>query len=118
MYNGVLAPEQTATVDINLADLLNALGLGNLDLSSLLSQLGLGDLDLGQLFSALTLNGTQLSEVGLGTLLANGTTPVTTLGELLNLLGLGSLSTETLTTALSNAGRSPGSLPLPPSQPC
>jgi hypothetical protein len=34
----------------------------------LLSQLGLGDLDLGQLFSALTLNGTQLSEVGLGTL--------------------------------------------------
>ena len=46
-------------MDINLTDLVNALGLGNLnlsnlDLSSLLSQLGLGNLNLGQLFSDLS----------------------------------------------------------------
>jgi hypothetical protein len=118
LYNGVLAPEQTATVDINLTDLLNALGLGNLglnnlDLSNLLSQLGLGDLTLGGLFSDLTLNDSPLSDAGLGTLLADGSTPVTTLGELLNLLGLGSLSTETLTTALTNAGLLTGALDTP-----
>ena len=48
-------------MDINLTDLVNALGLGNLnlsslDLSSLLSQLGLGDLNLGSLFSDLGLS--------------------------------------------------------------
>jgi hypothetical protein len=118
LYNGVLAPEQSATVDINLTDLLNALGLGNLDLgnldlSSLLSQLGLGSLDLQQLFNALTLDGSPLSDAGLGTLLADSGTPVTTLGGLLNLLGLGSLSSETLTSALTNAGLLTGALDTP-----
>ena len=119
LFNGVLAPEQTATVDVNLTDLLNALGLGdlnlgNLDLSSLLGQLGLGNLDLGQLFNDLQLNGSPLSDAGLGTLLADGPNGgITTLGELLSFLGLGSLSTETLTTALTNAGLLTGALDTP-----
>jgi hypothetical protein len=55
-YNGVLAPEQSLDVNINLTSLVDALGLGNtglsdLNLSSLLSQLGLGDLNVGSLFS-------------------------------------------------------------------
>ncbi len=58
LYNGLLAPETSANIDINLPDLVNALGLGNtpltdLDLSSLLSQIGLGDLNLGTLFGDL-----------------------------------------------------------------
>ena len=62
LFNGLLAPEQSLTVDINLTDLINALGLGNvglsnLDLSNLLNQLGLGDLTLGSLFSDLGLSG-------------------------------------------------------------
>ncbi len=111
LVNGVLAPEQTGTVDINLTDLVNALGLGNLnlgnlDLSSLLGQLGLGNLDLGQLFNDLQLNGNPLSDAGLGTLLADASTPVTTLGGLLNLLGLGGLDAGTfdLTSILSGLG--------------
>lgn len=101
LFNGVLAPEQSATVDINLADLVNALGLGNLDLtnlnlSDLLSQIGLGNLTVGKLVDDLGLGAD-----GLGTILKDG--GVTTLGGLLNLLGLGSLD-EGLGTALSNAG--------------
>jgi len=120
LYNGVLAPEQTASVDINLTDLVNALGLGNLnlsslDLSNLLSQLGLGNLDLGQLFDDLQLNGSPLSDAGLGTLLADASTPVTTLGGLLNLLGLGGLTSTdgldlgsfSLTTLLTDLGLNP-----------
>jgi hypothetical protein len=120
LYNGVLAPEQTASVDINLTDLVNALGLGNLnvsslDLSSLLGQLGLGSLNLGQLFDALQLNGSPLSDAGLGTLLADASTPVTTLGGLLNLLGLGGLTSTdgldlgsfSLTTLLTDLGLNP-----------
>jgi hypothetical protein len=62
LFNGLLAPEQSMTVDLNLTDLINALGLGNvglgsLDLSSLLSQLGLGDLSLKNL----------IDDLGLGT---------------------------------------------------
>ena len=43
-FNGILAPTQDVSVSLNLPDLLNALGLGNLslsnlDLSSLLSQI-------------------------------------------------------------------------------
>src|SRR3984885_9467530 len=34
-FNGILAPLQSATVDINVTDLINALGLGNLSLSNL-----------------------------------------------------------------------------------
>jgi hypothetical protein len=104
LLNGVLAPEQTANVDINLPDLLNALGLGNTDLTNLnlgdlLTQLGLGDLTLGGLFSDLGLSGD-----GLGTLLADGPSGgITTLGGLADLLGLNGL-TEGLGTALFNAG--------------
>ena len=109
LFNGILAPETSADVNINLTSLIDALGLGNtpltdLDLSSLLSQLGLGDLNLGSLFSDLG-----LSTEGLGTLLANATNPVTTLGGLLNLLGLNDLGsgdsiTLTLTNILSGLG--------------
>jgi hypothetical protein len=85
-FNGLLAPETSLTVDLNLTDLVNALGLGNvglgsLDLSSLLSQLGLGDLTLGSLFSDLGLSGK-----GLGDLLGDPT-----LSGLLGDLGLGNL---------------------------
>jgi hypothetical protein len=96
LYNGLLAPETSANIDINLPDLINALGLGNtplsdLDLSSLLSQLGLGDLNLGTLFDDLG-----LSDQGLGTVLANLTDPITTLGGVLNLLGLDGLDLPSL----------------------
>ena len=96
LYNGLLAPETSANIDINLTSLIDALGLGNtpltdLDLSNLLSQLGLGDLNLGQLFDDLG-----LGDQGLGTLLANLTDPITTLGGLLNLLGLDGLDLPSL----------------------
>jgi hypothetical protein len=111
LYNGLLAPETSANIDINLPDLINALGLGNtpladLDLSSLLSQIGLGDLNLGTLFSDLTLDGSPLSGLGLGTLLAGLTDPITTLGGLLNSLGLGGLDLPSLslTNILSGLG--------------
>jgi hypothetical protein len=92
LYNGLLAPETSANIDINLPDLINALGLGNtpltdLDLSSLLSQIGLGDLNLGTLFNDLTLGGDPLSSLGLGTLLGDPT-----LGTVLDDLGLGGLT--------------------------
>jgi hypothetical protein len=109
LYNGLLAPETSANIDINLPDLINALGLGNtpltdLDLSSLLSQIGLGDLNLGTLFSDLGLSGK-----GLGDLLGDPT-----LGGLLNDLGLGGLTSLdglnlgsfSLTSLLSDLGLS------------
>jgi hypothetical protein len=106
LYNGLLAPETSANIDINLPSLIDALGLGNtpltdLDLSSLLSQLGLGDLNLGTLFDDLG-----LSDQGLGTVLANLTDPITTLGGLLNLLGLDGLGLGNLdlTNILSTLG--------------
>src|SRR6202000_1933503 len=34
-FNGLLAPEQSLTVDLNLTDLINTLGLGSLNLSNL-----------------------------------------------------------------------------------
>jgi hypothetical protein len=111
LYNGLLAPETSANIDINLPDLVNALGLGNtpltdLDLSSLLSQIGLGDLNLGSLFSDLQLDGSPLSDLGLGTLLGGLTDPITTLGGLLNSLGLGGLDLPSLslTNILSGLG--------------
>jgi hypothetical protein len=87
LYNGLLAPETSADININLTSLIDALGLGNtpltdLDLSTLLSQLKLGDLNLGTLFNDLG-----LSDQGLGTLLGDPT-----LGTLLNDLGLGGLT--------------------------
>jgi hypothetical protein len=111
LYNGLLAPETSANIDINLPDLINALGLGNtpltdLDLSSLLGQIGLGDLNLGQLFSDLNLDGSPLSELGLGTLLGGLTDPITTLGGLLDGLGLSGLDLPSLslTNILSGLG--------------
>ena len=91
-FNGLLAPETSLTVDLNLTDLVNALGLGNmglgsLDLSSLLSQLGLGDLTLGSLFSDLGLSGK-----GLGDLLGQPRT----LSAFLSHLGLGNLDLNSL----------------------
>jgi hypothetical protein len=87
LYNGLLAPETSANIDINLPDLVNALGLGgtvlnNLELSNLLDQLNLGDLTLGSLFSDLG-----LTNLGLGTLLGDPT-----LGGVLDDLGLGGLT--------------------------
>src|ERR1700744_1817580 len=106
LYNGLLAPETSANTDINLTSLVDALGLGNtpltdLDLSTLLSQLNLGDLNLGTLFDDLG-----LSDQGLGTLLAGLTDPITTLGGLLNSLGLGGLDLPSLslTNILSGLG--------------
>jgi hypothetical protein len=102
-FNGILAPLQDVSIDLNLPDLLNALGVGDVslsslgvDLTSLLSQLGLGNLDLGGLFSALGLSGD-----GLGTLLGNPT-----LTGLLGDLGLGgfSLSGLNLTDILTGLG--------------
>lgn len=92
-FNGILAPEQSVSIDLNLPDLLNALGLGNLSLSGLnLSNIA----NLGDLFSALN-----LSNDGLGTLLGNPTLSGL-LGDLgLGNLGLGSLS---LTNILSDLG--------------
>jgi hypothetical protein len=103
-FNGLLAPETSLTVNLNLTDLVNALGLGNeglgsLDLSSLLSQLGLGDLSLGNLIDDLG-----LGSKGLGDLLGNPS-----LGTLLGDLGLGGLALPTLdlTTVLSSLGLDP-----------
>jgi hypothetical protein len=101
LYNGLLAPETSANIDINLTSLIDALGLGNtpltdLDLGNLLSQIGLGDLNLGSLFSDLNLDGSPLSDLGLGTLLAGLTDPITTLGGLLDGLGLSDLELPSL----------------------
>jgi hypothetical protein len=104
LFNGLLAPEQSLTVDLNLTDLINALGLGNLGLGSLnlgdlLNQIGLGDLSLGNLIDDLGL-GTK----GLGDLLGNPS-----LGTLLSDLGLGGLTVPSLdlTTVLSGLGLDP-----------
>jgi hypothetical protein len=110
LFNGLLAPEQSLSVDLNLTELLNALGLGNLDLtnldlSSLLSQLGLGDLTLGGLVSDLN-----LGDEGLGTLLANA--GITSLGGLSTLLGLDNLNLG-LGDALNDAGLLTGVLDTP-----
>ena len=105
LYNGILAPLDSMTVDLNLTDLVNALGLGNLglgslDLSSLLSQLGLGDLTLGNLFTDLG-----LSSKTLGDLLGNPS-----LSTLLSDLNLGNLDLGTLnlTDILHNLGLDSG----------
>lgn len=100
-WNGILAPETSLDINLNLTSLIDALGLGNtpltsLDLSNLLSQLGLGDLTLGGLFSDLGISndglGTLLGDPSLGTLLSD-------LG--LSNLGLGSFS---LTSILGDLG--------------
>ena len=98
------------TVDINLSDLVNALGLGslnlsNLDLTDLLGQIGLNDVTVGDLVDELGLSGT-----GLGTILAD--CGITTLGGLSNLLGLSGLN-EGLGSALSTAGLLTGVLDTP-----
>ncbi|OBH21478.1 hypothetical protein EHH44_01680 [Mycolicibacter terrae] len=105
VLNGILAPEQNFEVDLNLAKLLDALGLGNLDLSNLnvddlLNQLGLGTLTLGSLLDALG-----ISDDGLGDLLKLGSN-ITNLGGLLGFLGLGDLGlgSLSLTGILSGLG--------------
>jgi hypothetical protein len=101
-FNGILAPTQDVSINLNLPDLLNALGLGNLSLSSLnlsdlLSQLGLGNLSLGALFQDLNLDG-----LGLGDLLSQGS-GITSLGGLLDLLGLDTLGAgQGITLALTD----------------
>jgi hypothetical protein len=92
-FNGILAPLQDVSINLNLPDLLNALGVGDTSLSSLginltdlLDQLQLGNLDLGGLFTALG-----IGDDGLGTLLGNPT-----LGSLLGDLGLGNLGLGSL----------------------
>lgn len=87
-FNGILAPLQDVSFNLNLTSLLDALGIGDISLSSLginltdlLNQLGLGTLDLGGLFNALG-----LSNEGLGTLLGDPT-----LASLLTTLNLGGL---------------------------
>ncbi len=90
-FNGILAPLQDISINLNLANLLDALGLGNLDLTSLqlsdlLGQIGLGNLNLGDLIQTLGLNDTSLF-----TLLGSPT-----LGGLLGDLGLGNLGLGSL----------------------
>jgi hypothetical protein len=92
-FNGILAPEQSLEVDLNLSKLLDALGLGDLSLSDLginlkdlLNDLTSGNLNLGDL-----LNDLGLSDTGLGGVLQ----------PLLDGLNLGSLS---LTNILSGLG--------------
>jgi hypothetical protein len=82
-FNGILAPLTDASINLNLPDLLDALGVGDLSLSNidLGSLLGLDNLDLGGLIDALGLN-----TEGLGTLLGDPT-----LGSILNAFGLGDL---------------------------
>jgi hypothetical protein len=99
LFNGLLAPEQSLTVDLNLTDLINALGLGGISLSSLnlgdlLNQIGLGDLSLGDLFNDLGLSGK-----GLGDLLGDPS-----LSTLFSDLGLGNLDLGplSLTSILSD----------------
>jgi hypothetical protein len=100
-FNGILAPETSLDVNLNLTSLIDALGLGNtpltdLDLTSLLNQIGLGDLNLGTLFGDLG-----LSTKGLGDLLGDPS-----LGTLLSDLGLGNLDVGSLslTNLLSDLG--------------
>lgn len=109
VFNGILAPEQNFEVDLNLAKLLDALGLGNLDLTNLdltglIDQLGLGTLTLGGLLSALG-----ISDDGLGDLLQNGS-DITNLSGLLGFLGLGDLGlgSLSLTGILSGLGLDTG----------
>jgi hypothetical protein len=106
-FNGLLAPETSLTVDLNLADLINALGLGstNVDLSGLLGQLG--NVSLSSLLTDLGISGDKL-----GDLLAGLTNPITSLGGLLNLLGLDGLGTGDgitvgLTQVLTGLGLDP-----------
>jgi hypothetical protein len=101
VFNGILAPLQSMSVDLNLTNLVDALGLGglnlgNFDLTSLLNQIGLGDLTVGSLFSDLGLSGK-----GLGDLLGDPS-----LGTLLSDLGLGNLDlgSFSLTTLLTDLG--------------
>ncbi len=102
-FNGILAPLQDVSINLNLTNLLDALGLGNIglntlgiDLTSLLNQIGLGNLDLAGLFTALG-----IGNDGLGTLLGDPTLS-SLLGDLgLSGLGLGSFN---LTDILSGLG--------------
>ena len=104
-FNGVLAPEQSLEIDLNLSRLLEILGLGTPDLSNLnldgvIDQIRSGTLTLGGL-----LGGLGFSDDGVGDLLKL-TTNVSTLGELLDFVGLGDLglSRYSLTALLGDLG--------------
>lgn len=108
VYHGILAPMQNLEVELDLARLLEVLGLGEVDLSSvdldgLTEQLRLGTLTLGGLFSGLG-----VSDIGLGDLLKLGSN-VSDLGGLLDLLGLGDfgLARYTLPVILDELGLDP-----------
>lgn len=92
-FNGILTPLQPVEISLNLAKLVDALGVGNAGVGDLLNKLDIGsigellkqltslDLNLGDLFHKLGLDTS-----GLGDLLGNPT-----LSGLLNSLGLGGL---------------------------
>lgn len=108
LFSGVLAPEQNLEIGLNLSQLLQMLGLGTPDLSELnldgvIDQIRLGTLTLGGLLSGLG-----FSDEGLGDLLKLAT-DVSTLGDLLDFVGLGDLglSRYSLTALLGELG--PGS---------
>ncbi|CAJ1498016.1 hypothetical protein MU0083_001821 [[Mycobacterium] kokjensenii] len=105
ILNGILAPVQNFEVNLNLLQLLDALGLGNLDLGDLnlqdlIDQIGLENLTLGNL-----LDGLGVGDDGLGDLLGLGS-GITDLGGLLGFLGLGDLGlgSFSLTGILSGLG--------------
>lgn len=102
-FNGILAPEQSLEVNLDLTKLLDALGLADLklddlgvDLNGLLDDLLGGNLNLGELLDDLG-----LGDKGLGDLLGNPT-----LDQLLGDLGLGGLGlgSFSLTGVLSGLG--------------
>ncbi|QZA09704.1 hypothetical protein K3U94_11040 [Mycolicibacter heraklionensis] len=105
VFNGILAPEQNLEIDLDLSRLLQMLGLGTPDLSNLnldgvIDQVRLGTLTLGGLLSGLG-----FSDDGVGDLLKSATN-VSTLGDLLDFLGLGDLglSRYSLTALLGDLG--------------
>lgn len=90
LFNGILAPDQALEVDLNLTELLDTLGLGDLDLgeldlSGLLDKIGLGELNLGDLFNELGISGDKLGD------LLQGDADTLTLGDVLTDFGLGDL---------------------------
>lgn len=105
VYNGVLAPEHDLQIDLDLSRLLEMLGVDMPDLSTLnldgvIDQIRQGTLTVTGLLDALG-----FSDEGLGDLL-RAATNVSTLGDLLHLLGLGDLglSDYSLTAILGDLG--------------
>ncbi|MGV0627591.1 hypothetical protein [Mycolicibacter minnesotensis] len=90
VFSGLLAPEQNLQIDLDLTRILDMLGVGNpdlshLDLDDLIEQVRQGTLTFGGLLSGLG-----ISAEGMGDLLER-LADVSSLGDLLDLLGLGDL---------------------------